>query len=54
MNELNASGRLYLTHTKLDGRFTLRFVVGQTHTEARHVKAAWNRIRDLAPNLGLG
>ena len=33
MNSLNRSGDLYLTHTKLDGKFTLRFCVGQTNTE---------------------
>ncbi|MFZ2488229.1 MAG: aminotransferase class V-fold PLP-dependent enzyme [Anaerolineae bacterium] len=41
---LNASGELYLTHTVLDGRFTLRLVVGQTYTEARHVERAWKLI----------
>ncbi len=43
---LNASGELYLTHTVLDGRFTLRLVVGQTYTEARHVERAWQRIKN--------
>jgi aromatic-L-amino-acid/L-tryptophan decarboxylase len=45
MDRLNASGDLYLTHTKLDGRFTLRLCVGQTNTEARHVERAWRRIQ---------
>lgn len=48
MERLNASGALYLTHTKLDGRFTLRLCVGQTHTELRHVEAAWRHIRAAA------
>ena len=52
MEELNASGALYLTHTRLDGRFTLRFSIGQTHTAERHVEAAWDRIRDTAARLG--
>lgn len=41
---LNRSGALYLTHTRLDGRYVLRLCVGQTHTEAVHVRAAWDRI----------
>ena len=45
MDRLNASGDLYLTHTKLDGKFTLRVCVGQTNTEARHVERAWQRIQ---------
>jgi aromatic-L-amino-acid decarboxylase len=49
---LNRSGKLYLTHTVLDGRYTLRFCVGQTHTEARHVEAAWEAIRQVTRELG--
>jgi aromatic-L-amino-acid decarboxylase len=48
MDRLNSSGDLYLTHTKLDGKLTLRFCVGQTNTEARHVERAWKRIQQEA------
>ena len=48
LERLNQSGELYLTHTVLDERYTLRMCVGQTHTEARHVEAAWRQIRDVA------
>jgi aromatic-L-amino-acid/L-tryptophan decarboxylase len=48
LERLNQSGDLYLTHTKLDDRFTLRLSVGQTHTELRHVERAWRRIREEA------
>jgi aromatic-L-amino-acid decarboxylase len=44
METLNGSGELYLTHTVLDGLFTLRFSVGQTNTVERHVRRAWDRI----------
>lgn len=48
MERLNQSGDLYLTHTKLDGKFTLRLCIGQTTTELRHVERAWRRIRAAA------
>jgi aromatic-L-amino-acid decarboxylase len=48
MECLNHSGDLYLTHTKLDGKFTLRVCVGQTNTEERHVENAWKRIQEEA------
>jgi aromatic-L-amino-acid decarboxylase len=48
---LNESGALYLTHTTLSGRYTLRFCVGQAATEERHVEAAWQRIRETAAEL---
>ena len=46
MERLNASGDLFLTHTRLDGKFTLRLCVGQTNTGKRHVEKAWHRIQE--------
>jgi aromatic-L-amino-acid decarboxylase len=51
MERLNQSGDLYLTHTKLNDRFTLRLCVGQTNTQERHVARAWERIRQEAGQL---
>jgi len=51
LDRLNRSGRLYLTHTVLNGRYTLRFCVGQTHTEERHVVSAWKQIQETAEAL---
>jgi aromatic-L-amino-acid/L-tryptophan decarboxylase len=51
MDRLNQSGDLYLTHTRLDNRLTLRLCVGQTHTELRHVERAWSRIREEAARV---
>lgn len=48
LDRLNKSGDLYLTHTKLGGKLTLRMSVGQTRTEQRHVERAWKRIREEA------
>jgi aromatic-L-amino-acid/L-tryptophan decarboxylase len=48
MDRLNHSGDLYLTHTRLSDRMTLRLCVGQTNTQAHHVQRAWQRIREEA------
>ena len=45
LERLNRSGDIYLTHTLLNGKFTLRLCVGQTQTAARHVERAWNLIQ---------
>lgn len=45
---VNATGRIYLSHTTLNGRYTIRFVVGQTRVEQRHVDAGWKLIQDTA------
>ncbi|MCL4177366.1 MAG: aspartate aminotransferase family protein [Verrucomicrobia bacterium] len=47
LEALNRTGRVFLTHTILDGRFTLRLCVGQTRTEFEHVDRAWRLIREL-------
>jgi len=51
MDRLNCSGDLFLTHTRLNGKLTLRLCVGQTNTQARHVERAWERIRQQADKL---
>src|SRR5947207_6620321 len=51
MEALNSSGDLYLTHTRLHDRLTLRMCVGQTNTTARHVRRAWDRIREETSRL---
>ncbi len=51
LNKLNTSGLVYLTHTKLNGKYTLRMVIAQTNTEAIHVEKAWKLIRDMANDI---
>jgi aromatic-L-amino-acid decarboxylase len=43
---LNSTGSIYISHTKLDGIYTLRIVTAQTRVELKHVKNAWNLILD--------
>jgi aromatic-L-amino-acid decarboxylase len=50
LDELNASGELFLTHTKLDGKLTLRMSIGQTWTDRPHVHAAWQKIAHTVPD----
>lgn len=48
---LNSSGKLYLTHTVMQGKYTLRFCVGQTNTKERHVVEAWKFMQEIAQEL---
>jgi aromatic-L-amino-acid decarboxylase len=43
---VNASGRVFLTHTVLGGRYTIRLAVGQRCTEREHVEEAWRLARE--------
>jgi len=51
MTRLNRSGKLFITHTKLNDRFTLRLAIGGTYTERRHVEQAWQLIRAAADRI---
>ncbi len=51
MERLNTSGDLFLTHTRMNDRHTLRLCVGQTNTELRHVELAWQKIQAVAAKL---
>jgi aromatic-L-amino-acid decarboxylase len=46
MNEINASGEAYLSHTKLHGKFTLRLSVGSIRVEERHLEKVWQLLND--------
>jgi aromatic-L-amino-acid decarboxylase len=48
LERINAAGPIFLTHTTLRGRYTIRFVVGQRTTEERHVRGAWDLIAAAA------
>jgi aromatic-L-amino-acid decarboxylase len=48
---LNDSGKIYLSHTSLDGKYTLRMVTGQTNVTFDHVRNAWEMIRSTAREL---
>jgi aromatic-L-amino-acid decarboxylase len=47
--QVNESGEVFLSHTKLDGRYVLRLAVGNIRTEERHVRRAWELLRQSAP-----
>lgn len=42
MRRVNSSGKAYISHTKLNGRITLRLSVGSVHVEERHITKVWN------------
>jgi aromatic-L-amino-acid decarboxylase len=51
LQRLNATGEVFLSHTRLEDRFTLRLAVGNLRTERRHVKRAWELIRSIGRDL---
>ncbi len=51
LEEINRTGKLYLTHTSLNDRYVLRLCVGQKNTEEQHVQQAWDILRQTASRL---
>jgi aromatic-L-amino-acid/L-tryptophan decarboxylase len=48
MDAVNRTGEVFLSHTRLDGRFTIRLAIGNLRTERRHVERAWALLREAA------
>lgn len=46
MNEINGSGEAYLSHTKLNGKFTLRLSIGSIRVEERHLRKVWDLLNE--------
>ncbi|KAJ8627258.1 hypothetical protein MRB53_020565 [Persea americana] len=55
LEAVNASGRLYMTHAVVGGVYMIRFAVGGSLTEERHVNLAWQAVQEYADAmLGTG
>jgi aromatic-L-amino-acid/L-tryptophan decarboxylase len=50
-HQLNDTGTIYLSHTVLNGKYTLRMVTAQTNVTLGHVLKAWQLIMSTARGL---
>ncbi len=51
LNALNATGKIFLVHTKLNGVFTIRLVISGIRQEERHAEEAWKLIKSTLAML---
>jgi aromatic-L-amino-acid decarboxylase len=51
LEAINSGGELFLTHTKINGLFTLRMLTGQTYVEEKDVDLALERIAAAATRI---
>jgi tyrosine decarboxylase len=51
MARLNRTGKAFLAHTVVGGRFVLRFAVGSTLQEEKHMRGAWELIKETASEI---
>jgi aromatic-L-amino-acid decarboxylase len=45
LESVNQSGKVFLSHTKLNGRYVLRVAIGNLRTEESHLAEAWRLLR---------
>lgn len=45
LDKINASGKIFLSHTKLNGKFVIRLTIGSIGHERRHIEEAWKIIK---------
>jgi aromatic-L-amino-acid/L-tryptophan decarboxylase len=51
MRRINSSGRFFVSHTVLEGRFTIRTAIGNIRTQQRDVEELWVAITESLNNL---
>lgn len=51
LNAINDYGRIYLTQTRMRGRYVIRFCIGHTTTTRSHLLGAWDVFQEIAHNL---
>lgn len=51
LEAVNQTGKLFATHTVLNGRYAIRMSIAQTDTEIRHVEKAWALFQETAQGL---
>lgn len=51
LETINQTGKMYFTHTVVDGRYILRMCIAQTYTTEEHVRQAWQIIEETARQL---
>ncbi|MFZ0592214.1 MAG: pyridoxal-dependent decarboxylase [Bryobacteraceae bacterium] len=49
--EINSTGKAFLSHTVLHGKYVMRFAIGNMQTRESDVRETWILIRDLATRL---
>jgi aromatic-L-amino-acid decarboxylase len=51
LHTVNATGDVFLSHTKLQGQFVLRLAVGHLRTTEKHIARAWQLLREHTAQL---
>jgi aromatic-L-amino-acid decarboxylase len=51
LEAVNDTGEIFVSHTRLDGRYAIRIAIGNLHTTEAHVARAWELLKDFSQRL---
>ena len=51
LETINKTGKIFFSHTVINGQYVLRMCIGQTYTQQHHVEQAWKLIQETANEL---
>jgi aromatic-L-amino-acid decarboxylase len=54
LDAVNATGTVFLSHTRLRGSYVLRLAIGNLRTEERHIRRAWDLLQTANQDLARG
>jgi aromatic-L-amino-acid decarboxylase len=54
LDAVNAVGDVFLSHTRLNGRFVIRLAIGNVRTREQHIQRAWDLLREHTVRLAAG
>ncbi len=52
LEKINQSDKLFLSHTKLNGKFVIRLTIGSIRHERKHIVDSWVLIKNITKKLG--
>lgn len=52
LTRVNSSGEVFLSHTRLNGRYTIRLAIGHVRTTEAHVRRAWELLNEARREIG--
>jgi aromatic-L-amino-acid decarboxylase len=51
LEAVNATGQVFISHTRLNDRYALRLAIGNLHTTETHVRCAWELLQEQMSKL---
>ena len=51
IKKLNKTGKIYLSHTKIDDIVSIRMPIGSTYIKRKHIEKSWKLIKEISNSI---